>query len=438
MKTFLTAVFLFLATSLVIAQDNGARPDFLKILTYEQVQSLNSQSRNAYAQSVAKVLVELSKQKKLQKNQKISFVEQWFSLGSIAYAAPLYQCIGAGVPVDAKVNTCGVNSYAGFTCAKANESICNPLVFGVSNSGQPVCSAGATTKWCFDNTKLGTDQTLDPVFKANNVDEWNKLRAALEQACNDSSTIKESRSEVASACGYVRAQMQVNEDIRKLMAKDYTYKNQAKPKQHVEAKNDSCNGACAAAAVASRSVSARSNFQVLKEVSGFYPSSHSFARNAKEANIPGIIGELLSPMPGCSSDGPHQDNYHYRGSQFHAAQDLNAAYGTPVRSVAPGIVVTATAKGDGYGNSVVVMHKTIDGEVFYTGYHHLASIKLRRGDRIAAGNVLGAMGNTGISTGAHLHFEIMDKNQKRSNPAVYYPNGMCSRAQIQSTRLAAL
>lgn len=430
MKTLLTAVFLFLATSQSYAHDAHpeAESKFLRVLTYEQVQSLSEKSRNQYMRALAQTLVELSEQK----SKKISFFEQLFSLGSIAYAGPLYHCIGGGVPVDEKVKTCGVQSYAGFTCANAGENICNPLVFGVSSSGEPVCHKNATTKWCFDNTKLGVDQFLGPVFKANSKDDWNKLRGHLQQACNDSSSIRESRSEVASACGYVRQQMQVNEDVRKLMASGYSYKAET-----LEAHSGHCDDSCSA----SEPKIGRSSFQALKDLgnlgsnfSGFYPAQHTFARNTKEATIPGVKGELVSPMPGCT----HKDHYHYRGSAFHAAQDLVAPYRTPVQSVAPGVVVTATAKGDGYGNSVVVMHKTADGEVFYSGYHHLAAIHLRKGDRVDAGKVLGTMGNTGISTGAHLHFEIMDKNQKRSNPLVYYPNGICSSESGRGSNLAAL
>lgn len=452
MKTILTSVFLFLALN-ASARQESAKPAFLRILSYEQVQKLHESSRDQYVQSVAKAVTTLAGLKE----QKYSFFEQLLSMGSIAYATPLYQCVGGGVPVDTKAKSCGVQSYAGFTCA-AGKNICNPLIFGVNSSnGEPVCSERATTKWCYDNTKLGETQTLDPVFKANNVEEWDRLRGHLEQACNTPALIQENQNDVQLACGYVRDQMKINEDVRKLLAKGYTYKFEKTTKAAGPDKCDNCSAVKSPQAANLQSLqnaskafdgfAAKEKVSLIakpetakftipngKSFSGFYPGTHSYDRNGNSASIQGIKGQLQSPMPGCSS----KNHYQHRGSGFHAAQDLVAPYKTPVQSVAPGVVVKAAAAGDGYGNSVIVMHQTVSGEVFYTGYHHLASISLRAGDRVDAGRTVGAMGNTGRSQGAHLHFEIMDKNQKRSNPLAYYPQGICSKQAVQSSSLASL
>ena len=424
MNTILTTVFLFLALSFAHAHNEGADtpPSFLRLFTYEQGQNLREDSRNSYMQSVAQVLVALSEDKP----RKISFFEELLSMGSIAYASPLYQCIGGGVPVDGKSSSCGVQSYAGFTCKSGN--ICNPLVFGVSASGEPVCHANATTKWCFDNTKLGQTQFLGPVFKTNKVEQWNKLRDQLQQACNNPSSVRESRQEVASACGYVRQQMEVNENIRKLMSKGYTYK--------VEAMNVGHCHSCAQHG-GSNIHDLASLGAVAAKATGFYPHQHRFEGNGQTVTIAGVKGQLVSPMPGCNAPGG-RSGYTRRGSIFHAAQDLTAYYGAPVVSVAPGVVVASRYGGDGYGNSVVVMHKTNNGEVFYSGYHHLASRKLQPGTKVAAGATLGTMGSTGLSTGPHLHFEIMDRNQRRSNPAAYYPQGICSPNSVNAPNLASL
>lgn len=442
MKTYLTAVFLFsslsfcsliLPASQARASDtNAKKPSFLRVLSYDEVKTLNEEARHDYINAIATVLVALSESNT--KSKKITFMDQLFSLGSFAYAAPLYQCIGGGVPVDTKASTCGVQSYAGFSCA-AGKKICNPMVFGVGSNDQPTCHENATTKWCYQNTTLGKTNFLTPVFKENNLNEWNKLRAELEQACNDSSKISEAKKDVAEACGYVRLQMELNEDVRKLMANGYTYKT--------EGKTLACNDC--------KSNQVKNNLQDLKKVSASFAgfsngsgtSLNAAAASAfsglmvakytksKGPTIAGISGRLSTPMPGCRS---LKDHYHHREGHFHAAQDLVASYGAPVKSVASGVVVSSL-NGGGYGNRVVVMHKTENGEPFYSTYSHLNSRQLKVGEPVAAGTTVGTMGNTGISYGAHLHFEIIDKNHIRSNPAAYYPNGICNSP---STNLASL
>ncbi|MBP33254.1 MAG: peptidase M23 [Methylobacterium sp.] len=89
-----------------------------------------------------------------------------------------------------------------------------------------------------------------------------------------------------------------------------------------------------------------------------------------------------------------------RGLALHTGLDLKAEYGEPARATAPGRVVTAEAAG-GYGNMVEIDH----GHGLTTRFGHLARIGVRPGQRVAAGDVIGSVGSTGRSTGAHLHYE---------------------------------
>ncbi|WXF91848.1 M23 family metallopeptidase [Curtobacterium flaccumfaciens pv. flaccumfaciens] len=82
--------------------------------------------------------------------------------------------------------------------------------------------------------------------------------------------------------------------------------------------------------------------------------------------------------------------------------DFAAAIGTPVVAALPGRVVSAGVLG-GYGNQVLLQHA--DGTA--TRYGHLSAIDVRPGQVLGAGERLGAVGNTGVSTGAHLHFEVI-------------------------------
>ncbi|UCM88078.1 M23 family metallopeptidase [Streptomyces marincola] len=86
---------------------------------------------------------------------------------------------------------------------------------------------------------------------------------------------------------------------------------------------------------------------------------------------------------------------------YHTGIDWATPVGTPVKSVGPGTVVLAERSGD-YGNAVVI--EMADG--YYTLYAHLSRIEVRRGQEVDGGKVIGDSGNTGRSTGPHLHFEV--------------------------------
>ena len=88
-------------------------------------------------------------------------------------------------------------------------------------------------------------------------------------------------------------------------------------------------------------------------------------------------------------------------TRHHDGIDLAAPNGAPVRAIADGIVVFADPRG-GYGNLVVVVHRNS----ISSHYGHLQSMDVRAGARIKAGQLIGRVGSTGISTGPHLHFEI--------------------------------
>jgi len=89
------------------------------------------------------------------------------------------------------------------------------------------------------------------------------------------------------------------------------------------------------------------------------------------------------------------------GGHFHSGVDMAAPAGTPVRAAAAGIVTVAWNP-IGYGVYVVVQH----GGGVSTLYGHLERTGLVSGDLVAAGDEIGLVGSTGLSTGPHLHFEV--------------------------------
>lgn len=86
--------------------------------------------------------------------------------------------------------------------------------------------------------------------------------------------------------------------------------------------------------------------------------------------------------------------------RFHSGVDLGAVMGAPVVATVSGTVTSAGWNG-GYGKAVVIEHNGI----YQTLYGHLSEISVRAGQPIERGTVLGLVGNTGNSTGPHLHFE---------------------------------
>jgi len=86
---------------------------------------------------------------------------------------------------------------------------------------------------------------------------------------------------------------------------------------------------------------------------------------------------------------------------MHAGLDIAGPHGKEIVAPADGTVVFAGLEG-GYGNVLVVDH----GYGIKTRYGHLASIKVKSGERVKRGDVVAAMGNTGRSTGPHLHYEV--------------------------------
>lgn len=90
--------------------------------------------------------------------------------------------------------------------------------------------------------------------------------------------------------------------------------------------------------------------------------------------------------------------------ESHRGIDLVNAPGTPIVASAPGVVIKA-APATGYGNVVFVSH-VMNGEIWTTVYAHLDAITVGAGQQVTAGQTVGTLGNTGWSTGPHLHFEL--------------------------------
>jgi len=96
--------------------------------------------------------------------------------------------------------------------------------------------------------------------------------------------------------------------------------------------------------------------------------------------------------------------------RMHKGIDIGAPWGTPVHAAMDGVVSFA-GRSAGYGNFI----KLSSGGNIATGYGHLSRILVRNGERVSRGQLIGAVGSTGLSTGPHLHWEVW-KNGISVNP----------------------
>jgi murein DD-endopeptidase MepM/ murein hydrolase activator NlpD len=103
----------------------------------------------------------------------------------------------------------------------------------------------------------------------------------------------------------------------------------------------------------------------------------------------------------------------FEGISRHEGIDISARQGTPIVASADGVVKYARWK-LGYGQAVEVDH----GYGVTTFYAHLSKIKAKKGDMVKRGEVIGLMGDTGVATGPHLHYEVRVAG-KSKNPLTY-------------------
>lgn len=114
-------------------------------------------------------------------------------------------------------------------------------------------------------------------------------------------------------------------------------------------------------------------------------------------------------------------------SGWHNGTDIAASAGSPIKAAADGVVVNAdtAAHNDGYGNRVILKHA--DGKA--TLYAHMvAPATVKVGQTVKRGQVIGKVGSTGLSTGAHLHVSVIDNYDK--NPNIYYKGDLLDPAAV--------
>lgn len=109
----------------------------------------------------------------------------------------------------------------------------------------------------------------------------------------------------------------------------------------------------------------------------------------------------------------------YKTEKMHTGMDFTAPIGTEIHATGNGTVSKVEMDGRGYGNNVIINH----GYGYETLYGHMSKILVRPGQKVSRGDLIGFVGNTGSSTGPHLHYEVR-KNGDPVNPVNFYYNDL--------------
>ncbi|MEB3206953.1 MAG: M23 family metallopeptidase [Vampirovibrionales bacterium] len=133
------------------------------------------------------------------------------------------------------------------------------------------------------------------------------------------------------------------------------------------------------------------------------PQTHQKKKNARRYLT--AFSGLMTPVSRFTFSSP----YGMRHGRMHQGVDFAAPVGTPIHAAADGVVLSIGWDG-GYGQSVLIEH---DGRLV-TRYAHCSALHVRKGQRVIQGQHIANVGNTGSSSGAHLHLEVIEAGRHRN------------------------
>jgi murein DD-endopeptidase MepM/ murein hydrolase activator NlpD len=105
----------------------------------------------------------------------------------------------------------------------------------------------------------------------------------------------------------------------------------------------------------------------------------------------------------------------YAANKMHTGVDFQAKHGTPVYATSDGVILKTKCNRGGYGNHIVIEHD----EHYSTLYAHLSKFAIEEGQKIQKGQLIGYVGSSGMATGPHLHYEVIE-NGKKVDPQNFF------------------
>lgn len=153
------------------------------------------------------------------------------------------------------------------------------------------------------------------------------------------------------------------------------------------------------------------------------PSGGDFSRSAKilndldQLNLYRMAAEKLPFSMPVKGSYRHTSGFGRRWGRMHRGTDFAAVHGAPIYATGDGVITYAGWQ-SGYGRIVKIQHEF----GIETRYAHMSKIRVKKGQRVSRGHRIGDMGNTGRSTGTHLHYEVR-VNGEAVNPMIYIKAG---------------
>ena len=148
---------------------------------------------------------------------------------------------------------------------------------------------------------------------------------------------------------------------------------------------------------------------------------YEMARNKEKmlASIPAIMPVAGKDLKRVASGYGMRLHPILKIRKMHTGMDFTSPTGTDIYATGDGVVVELKNSRSGYGKHIIIDH----GYGYKTLYAHMVKINVRKGQKIKRGDIIGFVGNTGLSKGPHLHYEVI-KNGKKINPANFYSNDL--------------
>ena len=166
-----------------------------------------------------------------------------------------------------------------------------------------------------------------------------------------------------------------------------------------------------------------------------YDEVFAMAKNKSQmlACIPAILPMKESEIRQISSYFGYRSDPIYKVAKFHSGMDFASAIGTEVFVTGDGVVEKVENNHWGYGNLITVNH----GYGYKTQYAHLSKFAVKVGQKVKRGQIIGYVGNTGKSTGSHLHYEVL-KNDEPTDPMHFFFNDLSPEEYEQILEQAQL